>query len=537
MASLDFELVIRGATVLTGDGWLPRADVAVADGRIAAIAPSLPTHHTREVVVADGLLLTPGFIDLHAHSALEPFQRPSLIPKVAQGFTTELINPDGLAPAPVAPERREDRRAYLRAVEGPGPDQWTWSTYGEYLDALDAARPATSLVPAAGHNAIRDHVLHGEARRPAAEELRAMRDEVRRELEAGARALSLGLVYLPGVFADTEELVALAREAARVGAPLVVHVRNEGAGVLEAVGEMVEVARRSGAPLHLSHLKVVGDPSLVEPLLTLVDRAARDLDVTFDQYPYGAGTSPLTSVLPPWALAGGPVAILARLSDAASRRRIATDVAGGLPGWENLFATLGPDAFVLAGVGPPRQADDGKTLAVLGKERGSDPLEAALDLLLETRLAATTIEHYASEETVRTIFRHPLALVGTDAVFSTRPHPRVYGTAPRVLGRYAIREHLVPLEEAVSRLTARAADRLGLSDRGRVREGLRADLVLLEPASLLDTATYEEPERLPEGVVRVLVAGRTVWSKDPTEDRPGGVVHRPAAPGGSQPPA
>jgi N-acyl-D-amino-acid deacylase len=306
-----------------------------------------------------------------------------------------------------------------------------------------------------------------------------------------------------------------------------VHVRNEAAGVLQAVNEMVDVARRSGAPLHLSHLKVVGNRELVGPLLDLVGTAMADVDLTFDQYPYGAGTSMLAQILPPWAQDGGPTAILGRLGDAAERRAIARDVARGLPGWENLYGNLGPDSFVIARAGPPREGDTGKTLARLGDERGADPLGAALELLLDTKLDVTTIEHYAEEETVREIFQHPLALVGSDAIFSTRPHPRLHGTAARVLGRYALREGLIPVQDAVARLTSRPAGRLGLRDRGAIREGLRADLVLVDPDRFVDAATYDDPIRYPEGVVRVVVGGRTVWDQHgPTGETPGGVVTR-----------
>lgn len=356
-----------------------------------------------------------------------------------------------------------------------------------------------------------------------------MRREVKAAFEAGARTLSFGLIYPPGVFSQTDELVELAREAAAVAAPLVTHVRNEAAGVLDAVAEMVEVARRSGAPLHLSHLKAIGEPSLAERLLALIDRAAADVDITFDQYPYGAGTSALSTLLPPWTQEGGPNALLGRLGSPSDRRAMARDIGRGLPGWENLLEVLGPDRVVIVGAAPPREDDVGKTLASLADERGVDHVTATLDLLLDARLDITSIEHYADESVVKEIARHPRQLVGSDAIFSTRPHPRLYGTAARFLGRWAIRERVLPVEEAVARLTARPADRLGLTDRGRVREGLRADLMLLEPDRFVDTATFEEPDRYPEGVVMVTVRGQVVWEGGPTGARSGGVVRESLA--------
>jgi N-acyl-D-amino-acid deacylase len=468
-------LVFRGADVYPGQGPPFRADVGVSRGRIAAIGERIEG----DVVDAEGLILCPGFVDLHAHSALEPFRDPLLAPKILQGFTTEVICPDGLGPAPV--HDREGRRAYLRALEGDGPPEWTWKTFAEYLDAL----PPTSMT-------LVSSVPHGSIREVCAADVDAMRREVRLAFDAGARMLSFGLVYIPGAYADTEELVSVAEIAAELGAPLVPHVRNEGAGVLDAVREMVEVSQRSGAPLHISHLKCLADEALLDPLLELVDSSG----ATFDQYPYGAGSTLLAGLLPPWAQEGGAEATLARARDPETRRRIAEDIAHGLPGWENQLGTLGPENVVVAG----------RTIA----ERGGDPVETVLDLLLETELAASMIIHYASDDAVRKVAAHRRQLVGSDGIFGEHPHPRLHGTAPRFLGRFALRDRLVPVDEAVARLTSRAADLLGLGDRGRIAVGKRADLVLLDPARYVDTATFEDPKRSPDGVVGVWVAGEVV---------------------------
>jgi len=498
-------LVIRGATVYPGDEPPRQVDVAIADGRIAAVGGEL---NGGEVVAGEGLWLCPGFIDLHAHSALRSYEDPFLTEVLSQGVTTQVINPDGLAPAPVAAGRQEERRAYLRALEGSGPGTWPWRTFGEYLDALDATRPAISLVPSIGHGAVRDTVIGGERRPPTREELEEMRREVRAGFEAGATNLSFGLVYLPGAHAGTDELVAVAEVAAEFGAPLVPHVRNEGAGVLEAIDELLEVSRRSGASLHLSHLKSFADEALIEPLLEKVESAG---GVTFDQYPYGAGCTLLASLLPAWAQEGGAAATLARLRDPNAVARIAHDVQHGLPGWENFIGTLGPETIMV----------EGESLA----DRGGDPVETVAELLLDSELGVQMIMHYASEEAVRKIAVHPLMLLGSDGIFGKRPHPRIAGSAARFLGRFALREGLVSPEEAIARLSARAADRFGLPDRGRIEVGKRADLVLLDPAAYVDTATYEEPLQLVEGVIGVWMAGERAWADGaPTGARAGGVV-------------
>jgi N-acyl-D-amino-acid deacylase len=523
-----FDVVITGGEVFPGDGPGLRADVGIVGDRIAAVGPSLTTDNAGKTIGAAGLMLCPGFIDMHAHTALESFRDPRLEPKVAQGFTTEVINPDGLAPAPVSAEGRTERRDYLRPLEGPGPEEWRWTTFAEYLEVLAETRPAMTLVPSIGHNAVRDLVIGSADRDPDPEELRTMRKEVRLGLEAGARTFSFGLIYMPGMFSKTEELVELAGEAARFGAPLVPHVRTESEGVLGAVGEMVEVARRSGAPLHLSHLKVIGNADLVDPLLSLIEEASNDVDITFDQYPYGAGSTVLSSLLPPWAQAGGASETLARLADPGQRDAMVRDVERGLPDWDNSYRACGPENIVIIHAPPAQAGTVGRSLAEIGEERGHDPFIAALDLLKVSELDVVMINHYADEETVRTVFRHPLQLVGSDGIFGDRPHPRLYGTAARALGRYALREKQIPVEEAIARLTSRAADRVGLGDRGRIREGLRADLVVLDPERFIDTATYEDPKQVPSGVEQVIVAGRAVWEGGAhTGELPGGVVREP----------
>ena len=501
-------LVIRGATVYPGDTSPRQMDVGVAEGKVVAPGDLPNESDGTEVVEADGLWLCPGFIDLHGHTALRTYDDPLLPEVLAQGVTTQVICPDGLAPAPVAAGRQAERRDYLRALEGSGPDPWPWTSFAEYLEALDATQPAISLVPSIGHGAVRDTVLGGERRPATPEELEDMRREVRAGFEAGATNLSFGLVYLPGAHADTGELVAVAEVAAEFGAPLVPHVRNEAGGVLEAIDEMLDVSNRSGASLHVSHLKSLEDEELIEPLL---EKLAGSQGVTFDQYPYGAGCTLLASLLPAWAQEDGAAATLARLRDPDTVARISHDVELGLPGWENMLGTLGPERIVV----------DGKTLA----DRGGDPVETVAELLLESELGAQMIVHYGSREAIRRIAAHPLMLLGSDGIFGEHPHPRVAGSAARFLGRFAIREHVVSPEEAIARLTARAADRFGLADRGRIDVGKRADLVLLDPMAYVDTATYEEPLRLAEGVEGVWVAGERAWAAgEPTGARAGGVV-------------
>ncbi len=523
---MSYDVIIAHGTVMPGDAPGYRSDVGIVNGRITALAPHLPQEDTAQVIDATHHWVCPGFIDLHAHSALEPFQHPALMPKIAQGFTTEVIHPDGLAPAPVRSTERDERQAYLDGLEGHGPDNWSWSSLQEFLTVLHATQPATTLVPSVGHNAIRDLVM-GSGNRPATpDEIKTMQRELQIAAELGARMFSLGLIYLPGVYADTAELISLAQEAQRVQLPLMPHIRNEATLVVDALQEVIGVCRTTDASLHVSHLKVVGASPHADSVLEVIERGSQDIDLTFDQYPYGAGSTLLTAVLPPWALEGGPAAITGRLATRATREKIKTDILKGLPGWENLYRTCGPDNITIADVNSNAKGLVGLSLAEIASARSQSPLDLALDLLEEAQLNVTMIDHYATEDTVRQIFRHRLALVGTDGIFGFHPHPRLYGTAARVLGRYAIHEHLISPDDAVFRLTAGAADRLRLADRGRIRQGLRADLVVLNPDTYIDTATYAQPHQYPTGVSHVLVAGQVVWTNGhATGARPGGVLN------------
>lgn len=521
--------LIRGATVFPGEAPGRVEDVLLRGTAIEAVGNAIECEAATAIDAA-GLMLCPGFIDMHAHSGLRTFEDHSQRPKLAQGFTTELIGPDGLTPAPVAPERVEERRSYLRSLEGDGPAEWRWSSFGEYLEALRETEPATTLVPSIGHNSVRDFVVGPDDEAPSARQLEQMRFEVREALSAGARTLSFGLIYLPGAFAETDELVALAEEAARFGAPLVPHVRTEARGVLGAVGEMVDVARRSGAPLHLSHLKVVGAEPPVERLLELVDEAATEISISFDQYPYGAGSTGLATILPFWAQEGGVAPTVERLQDESVRQRIRAEIESATGDWDNSYVSCGPERIRIANA--PLEMNDliGRTLAEIAEEHAADPLEAAFELLAQSGLAITMVNEYASEESVRKIAAHPLQMVGSDGIFGRRPHPRLYASTARFLGRYALREGVLSVEEAVARLTARPAAKLGLSDRGRIEPGARADLVLLDPERFLDTASFEDPQMKPPGVAGVWVGGRRLVNGGDHDGRgAGGVAGREPA--------
>ena len=524
------DLLLRNATIYPGDAESRPGDVAIDDGAIVAVGPGLRPEAARTIDLT-GLSLAPGFVDMHAHSALRSFQDPILAPKLLQGFTTELINPDGMGPAPVTDERLADRMTQLALSEGPGPPEWPWRSIDGYIAELERTRPAITLCPFVPHGAVRDTVLGGAQRAPTSAELQAIRGEVAKGMEAGAWGISFGLVYTPGAYADRDEVLAVSAEAARFGGLISVHMRGESHNLLEAVEEMIDVSRRSGAPVHLSHLKVLGQRNAwkLDLLLEMIDSAlAEGVDITFDQYPYGAGVTLLSALLPPWAHEGGIARMTARLQDRSTVDRLLTALEDPNAGPESFYYQCGPAGIVVTDCGPDGPKDViGRTLAEIASARNAEPERVVIDLLLETGMSGLVILHYADRSVVKTIAGHSAMLVGSDAVFATRPHPRLWGTAPRFLGRYAIREGIVTVREAVARLSFRAARRVGLDDRGDIAGGQRADLVAFDPHRVIDRATYNEPEEGPEGIDWVIVGGGVaVDPNGPTGARRGGVARR-----------
>lgn len=529
------ELVIRGALVVDGSG-APgrRADVALAGGRIAAIgAAGGPRLTGRRVLDADGLVLAPGFVDMHAHSDLALLRDPEHTAKAAQGVTLEVIGQDGLSYAPVDDHVLDPLRRQIAGWNGGGPGgsssdgiAFDWRTVGEYLDRLDRgpdgdgiAVNAAYLVP---QGTVRALAVGWEDRPAAAGELAHMKRLVAEGLAQGAVGMSSGLTYTPGMYAPTAELTELCRVVAAHGGYYCPHHRSYGAGALGAYAEMLGLARDAGCALHLAHATMNFDVNAgrAAELTALLDRALADgVDVSLDTYPYLAGCTTLAALLPSWAAAGGPEATLARLrdADAAAHIRHALDVEGsdGSHGVPMDWSTI-----EVSGVGDPALAE--------WVGRRLPDFDAARRLLLDDRLATTILQHVGHEENVRAIMAHAAHTGGSDGILhGAKPHPRAYGTFPHYLGHYVRELGVLTLEECVHHLTARPAARLRLADRGLVREGYVADLVLFDPATVAAGATYEEPRRGPVGVPYVLVGGEYVMREGRrTAAVPGRAVRR-----------
>jgi N-acyl-D-amino-acid deacylase len=523
-----FDLVLKGGTLVDGSG-APgiAADVAVGGERIAAVGPGLAGAQQLDCA---GHVVCPGFIDTHSHSDVKVLADPTLPMKLRQGITLEVLGQDGISVAPVRPEQRRAWKQQLSGLLGDFGVAWDWSSVGDYMARLAAASPAQDLAYLVPHGAVRQCIIGGVARLATEGELAAMQELLRRGLSEGACGLSTGLIYPPCCYADTAELIGLGRVLAEARRPLVVHMRSESDRILDAAREMIQVAEVSGCAVHISHLKIAGRRNWerAEELVLLVEQArARGLRITADQYPYAGGSTLLGAILPPWAHDGGSAATLARLADPQARARMRATMADAAPAdWDNFWSWSGPEGILVADIPSGRSPDWlGRSLAELAARDGQDPFETAFELLLRERMGVAMISLSQDEAVVERFLRLPWACVCTDGLLGGRPHPRAYGTYPRILGRYVREEGSLGLEEAVRKMTSQAATAFGFREVGLVREGYRANLVVFDPARVLDHASFEDPVQFPVGIRDVLVGGRLVVRQgEPTGLRPGKVV-------------
>ncbi|MFF5205713.1 amidohydrolase family protein [Streptosporangium sp. NPDC000396] len=529
-----FDLLLRGGLVIDGTAApdaARHADIGVLAGRLTLLPPGSPAA-SRETRDMTGLILAPGFIDVHTHSdgvALLDLgaDRELVRASVLQGVTTEICGNCGSSLFPALPERLAAMRAETRISFG--GDVGMYEGFAEFAAAHAAVPRANHLASLAGHGTLRAGVV-GPVDRPATPgELETMCALLDKALSAGAAGLSTGLIYAPGTYADTDEVVALAAVAARHGKPYVTHLRDEMSRVEEALEEAVEIALRSGAPLHLSHHKTAGKHAWGRTERTLPRIAAlraEGMDVTCDVYPYTAGSTALAAMLPPWASDGGLSALTARLADPGQRDRMRLAIAEGVPGWENTVGNGGWDRISVA-CAPRHPETEGHTIAELAAIRGEDPLDTAAALLIAEQGEVTIISHSMVEDDVRRVLAAPYSMIGSDGVPKPggRPHPRWAGTFPRVLGHYVRELGLLSLETAVHKMTGMAAARFGLAGRGVISDGAHADLVVFDPAAVADGATFTAPLVPPAGVHSVIVAGETVV-RDGAETgaRPGTVL-------------
>jgi N-acyl-D-amino-acid deacylase len=514
-------LLIRDALVIDGTGRPPfAADAVVTDGVIARLGRNLTRPAGSDVVSARGAVLAPGFVDLHTHGDFTVPVTPGAPALISQGVTTQLAGNCGFSPFPVADGRAGLLCDYAAFLDGGLP--WgRWRTAAEYFDYLEGLPLAGNLACQVGHNAIRIAVLGFDPGPPDAEQLAEMRRLARDSVQAGAAAISSGLTYAPASAAGTDELAAVAEAARSAGARFYsTHLRSEAVAVTRAVDEAITIGARSRLPVQLSHLKIMGAGNWpkIDEVLDRIDRAGPAAGVAMDQYPYTAGCTTLAIIAPLWATEGGTAALQRRLADPVTRARIhrqvaaqdPADLARGLRAFE-------PEDIVVATVpDPARHWYVGQSVAQIARRERTDPAAAALEMIRRWGGEVTTIVHGQSEPNLRRILAHPRTAIASDGwdfdpAAAGLPHPRNYGTFPRVLGRYARDAGVLTLTEAVRKMTSLPAGRLNLHRRGAIIPGYVADLVLFSPDAVADTATFERPRQFCRGIDAVIVAGQVAY--------------------------
>nr|MDO8135650.1 D-aminoacylase [Candidatus Njordarchaeum guaymaensis] len=511
------DIIIRKGMIIDGTGnpWY-RADIGVESGRVRVVG-QLADVKARHELDASGLVVSPGFIDTHSHSDLMLLVDPEARQKVLQGVTSELLGQDGVAVAPIKKEDISSWRHYVSGLLGDPDLDWNWSTLSEYLSRLETQGTSTNVVSLAPHGNIRMHVMGMSDRKPSETELEQMRNLLAQSMEQGAVGLSTGLIYAPCTYAQTEELVELCRVASSYEGIFVVHMRNEGDQLIESLNEVIRVGEQSSIPVHVSHHKAAGKPNWgkTKETLELMEKSReKGVDITCDQYPYCAGSTFLSSLLPPWAHSGGTQRMLERLRDSHDRDRIKKNIEEGIPGWENWTDYCGWEGIVISSVRTQKNKPlEGKGISHIAKTTGKDEFDILFDLLLEEEGGGSMVLFAMDEEDVRKVMRHPVQMVCTDGLLGGKPHPRVYGAFPRVLGRYVREEHVLTLEQAIRKMTSLPAQRLKLWDRGLLKVGMWADIVVFDPRTVIDKATFEDPHQHPNGINYVFVNGELVVEK------------------------
>ena len=529
-----YDIIIKGGRILDGTGnpWF-YGDIGIKNGKILRIG-KLRSDTAEEVIDARGCIVSPGFIDMHSHSDFVPLINPYMESKVRQGITTEVIGNCGFSAAPLNDFLREQiletspmlREANLKLE---------WESMAEYIETVQQNGVSLNLAPLVGHGTLRAFVMGYEKRKPTSNELEEMKHLLAESLEQGAFGMSTGLIYPPSCYAETEEIIELCRIVAEYGGIYASHIRGEDYRLLDSVREAIEIGEKAGVPVEISHHKAAGRENwgkVKESLKIIEEARSRGVEVTCDVYPYTAGSFGLDSVLPPYAHEGGVKKMLEKLKDSEFRRKLKEDMIKGVDDWRSFVKIIGWENIMISYCkGHPEY--EGKMISELAKQKNIDPFDFVFDLIIEEKASARVVLFSMSEEDMRTVLKSPFSMIGSDSsaratygiLSAGKPHPRAYGTFPRVLGKYVREEKVLTLQEAIRKMTSFPAQKLGLKDRGLIKEGMWADITIFNPEKIIDRATFIEPHQYPEGIEYVIVNGKIVIENgEHTKEKPGKVL-------------
>jgi N-acyl-D-amino-acid deacylase len=511
-----FDLIVKNGIVVDGTGnpW-SKVDIGIKDGRISNIG-QLSSSKTNVMLNAKRLVVAPGFIDMHAHSDFSLLINPLAESKVRQGVTTEVIGNCGSSAAPLNGFLKEEIRKTSPILEE-AKLELDWSSMDDYLKRLEKNGIALNVVPLVGNGNIRGLVMGYDSRRPSKNELDKMKEVLAETMEEGALGLSSGLIYPPSCYADTSELIELCKVVAKYGGIYTSHIRGEGETLINSVREAIEIGKKAGVPVEISHHKASGKSNWgkVKQTLKMIDEARNmEVDVTCDVYPYLAGSTGLDALLPAHAWEGGIEKLIERLKDGGIRKRLRREMEEEP---SNLFRTGDWNSIMIAYCKGHREYE-GKTIAEIVKQKRIDPFDFVFDLLIEEKASVAIVLFLMCESDMRTVLKHSVSMIGSDSSATApygvlgegKPHPRTYGTFPRVLGGYVRRRKLLTLENAVRKMTSFPAQKLRLKDRGLIKKGMWADITVFNPQKIADKATYANPRQYPVGINYVIVNGKVV---------------------------
>ena len=531
-----FDVIIKGGTVYDGTGEKPRViDVAIRGDRIAGLG-TFSAEQARTVIDAKGLAVAPGFINMLSWSTESLIEDGRSQSEIREGVTTEIMG-EGWSMGPLN-DRMKER---MKTQQGDIKYEIKWNTLSEYLRYLEQKGVSCNIASFVGATTIRDFVIGLEDKPPTPEQLEQMRELVRQEMEAGALGIGTSLIYPPAFYAKTEELIELCKVAAKYKGKYISHMRSEGNRLLEAIDELLRISKEAGIPAEIYHIKAAGQPNWgkADAMLAKIEDARKaGLKITADMYTYTAAGTGLDACLPPWTENGGYPALFKRLRDPATREKIAAEVRMPSDKWENLYLAAGsPEKILLNGFKSEKLKPlTGKSLAEIAKMRGKDPVETLMDLIAEDESRIDCIYFLMSEENVKKEIAKPWVSFGSDEAsqapegnfLKSNCHPRAYGNFTRVLGKYAREEKILTLEEAIRKLSGLPATNLGLDHRGFVQEGMFADLVVFDPATVGDRATFDKPHQYSVGMKHVFVNGAQVLKDgEHTGAKPGRAVWGP----------
>jgi len=504
-----FSVLLRNGNIYIGDGSPGfRGDIGISNGRIAAVGDLKDVEATKEVDV-EGLSVCPGFIDIHSHFDANIFVIPQAESKVLQGITTDLSGNCGYSNYPVKPETQIQLRDWL----GKADVSMDWTDLGGFIDKLNSIKVSINYSTLIGLGSLRSYVMGDEDRPPTENELNRMKDEIRKAMNQGAMGISTGLIYAPGFFATTDEIIELAKAAAEFDGIYASHIRGEAREVMDAVAEAIEIGRQSGISVQISHLKVSGKRNWgqAEKILEMIESAQKEgLNVDFDRYPYIASSTSLSSVFPAWVHDGGDAEMITRLKNVDLRKRVKEETEK-LMYWESDW-----DMIQISDVRSDKNKwMVGKRVSEIAEKLGADPFHVACDLLIDESNAVSCVFFSMCDEDTDRILKHPGCMIGSDStgradygqLSEGQPHPRAFGTFPRVIGHYVRKRGLLEMSDAIKRMTSMPANKLNLHDRGMVKENFAADLIVFDEERIGDTATFDRPICYPEGISIVLVNG------------------------------